>query len=225
MKPHSFQDIAIAAAAFAAGSSVAVGSVLTFDITPISNFQNVPDNYGDHVTATTMGNFSYGADFGFTPNIEVSYTRGPADPALWTTGYGDLVNILFEDADGVGQLEVVFTADAGYNARLHSWDMSAFSSAFSADPTINSVTVLDGAGAELFRLDNAVISESTHTTFEFLTPLEAPVLRLRFDSANLGTLSDDIAFDNIAFSQSLVPAPAAGALLIIAGGMTLRRRR
>jgi len=100
-------------------------SVLTFDIDPISNFLNIDQDYGDNITATTIGGFSYGADEGFTPNVNVSY--GDSDPALWTTGYGDLTNVLFEDADNSGILEITFTADPGYAVSLHGFELASFS--------------------------------------------------------------------------------------------------
>lgn len=83
---------------------------LTFDITGFSNFSNMSQDYGDNVTAATMGDFSYGSEGGFTPNVDVSYGPNEAAPTFWTTGYGDLENILFEDVDNLGVLEVTFTA-------------------------------------------------------------------------------------------------------------------
>ena len=72
-------------------------TVLTFDIDPISDGLDVPQTYGDNVTDSTMGSFHYGGAGELTPNITVSY--GNVTPSLWTSGYGDLNNALYEDED------------------------------------------------------------------------------------------------------------------------------
>lgn len=207
-----------------------LATTLTFDIDGISNFQDISDDYGDRVAAANdpANGFSYGIGAeGTTPNVVVTYTGpGSPDPSLWLTGYGDLTNILFENTDNDGKLDVVLTADPGYAVELLGFDMAAFSSAFTADPSINAVRVT-GPGGVLFESLNAVISETTRTTFDFTaSPLQGSAITLSFDSANLGGLSDDIAFDNIRFGQVVVPEPAT---LVVAGlgGLALlgRRRR
>lgn len=81
--------------------------------------------------------------------------------------------------------------------------MSAWTSDFTEPPTINSVQVLDGTGKVLFDEDNAVISHDAYTRFDHTAaPLKAQVIVLRFESGNLGNLSDDIAIDSIVFSQT-----------------------
>ena len=105
------------------GPQAALASILTFDQDPpITNFERVDQAYGDRVTSTTMpGNFLYGeAGEGFTPNVVVDYGPTGSLPSLWTTGYADLVNALFEDQDGFGVLEVSFTADPGFNVNIYS---------------------------------------------------------------------------------------------------------
>lgn len=190
--------------AMCALAGAASATVLTFDITGFSNFSNMDDGYGDFVSSLTDGDFSYAeAGEGLTPNVEVHYSRGPADPAWWSTGYGDLTNVLFEDTDTIGQMEITFTADPGYAVVLYSWDMAAYSSAFGSDPTINRVLVTNGVGCDRFRLEDASISRSTRTSFDFSdNPIQGRVIRLTFDSANLGGLSDDIGIDNIRFGQA-----------------------
>jgi len=206
--------------------ALASASILTFDQNvPVSDFEIVDQNYGDNITATTMGVFGYGVGAeGFTPDVLVSYGPAGADPSLWSTGYGDLTNILFENADGFGNLEVTFTGTNGFGVSLHSFEMSAFSSAFSSDPTINHVRVLDGNNNELLRMNNVSISESSHTTFS-LGSISAPTIVLNFNSANLGGLSDDIAFDNIRFSQFSIPEPTMLALGALGLPMLARRVR
>lgn len=195
-------------------TTTAHATILTFDQdnpdgSGVSNFENIDQTYGDNVTGEPDANgngYDFGSE-GTTPNITVEYTgfdNASADPDLWTTGYGDLTNILFEDADNVGRLNVVFTAAPGWLVELYEFDMASFDSAFSdsSDPTINFVRVLDGDDNELFRSNNQAVDQKTRTPFNFTnSPLTASVLKLQFDSGNLGGLSDDIAFDNIRFGQ------------------------
>jgi hypothetical protein len=211
-------------------STTVQATVLTFDQNPpITNHENINQDYGDNVTNTTMpGNLQYDENGeGFTPNVVVGYgplSPSTANPALWTTGYGNLSNVLIKDADGFPYLQVTFTADPGFRVRLHSWDMAAFSSAFSADPTIDSLRVLDSDGQELLALSDVSISESTHTSFDYsATPFVDDVLVLEFNAGNLGNLSDDIAFDNIVFSQ--VPEPNAIMILLFGIGVLFGVRR
>ena len=85
--------------------------------------------------------------------------------------------------------------------------------------------VLDGDDNVLANFPNQTISETTRTPFDFsANPLTAPVIRLQFDSGNLGFLSDDIAFDNIRFGQA-IPEPASLALVGLGGVLMLGRRR
>ncbi len=196
----------LAGSALVMMSGLAMGTELTFTIDGIGNFDGMPDDYGDRVVMLDDGIFHYDEHGeGFTPNIEVDYpnTNG-ISPSWWGTGYGDLVGIYFENADGNGQGEIVLTADYGYEVVLYGFDMSAYSNAFSSDPTINAVRVMGCSDTPLFEELDAVISETTHTSYDFAQPLRAREIRIQFDTANLGNLSDDIAFDNILFGQSSV---------------------
>jgi len=197
--------------------------VLTFDITGISNALNINQGYGDNVTATTMGTFSYGATHGFTPNVTVAY--GGTDPALWTTGYGTLTNILFEDQDSTGILTITLTAAAGYEVQLHGFDLAAFP-VFGSDPTVDSLTITSGAGT-LHSQASFTVALASFTAFSFGTPLQAQSLTIAIDARNLGALNDDIGLDNLAFSQVAIPEPSAWAALagaLALGGALWRRR-
>lgn len=200
-------------------------TILTFDISGIANFQNVNQSYGDAATATTMGGFGYGVGSeGFTPNVQTTY--GTIDPALWTTGYGDLTNILFEDQDGFGVLTVTLTADAGFDVVLYGFDLSAYSTAFSSDPTVQLIDITDGGSNTFFSLVNSTVSETTHTGFDFSSnPIVGSNLVIRIDARNLGGLNDDIAIDNIRFGQQPVPEPATLAALGVGLAAVLRRRK
>jgi hypothetical protein len=179
-------------------ASPARGLVLTFD--PVSmNFEHVNQDYGDRVTMTPQNGLSYGTDGGFTPNIVVDYGILPtAIPSYWQVGYGDLVNVLYEDQDGYGYLEVTFTADSNWDVQVSGFDMAAYAL---VNP-INSVTVRDGYDTVLFSQTDVLIPATGHLAFTFDPPLQGHILIVAFDAHNLGTLSDDICIDNIEFSQT-----------------------
>ncbi|MEJ7619110.1 MAG: hypothetical protein WKF30_19535 [Pyrinomonadaceae bacterium] len=92
------------------------------------NFQDNDPNYGDRLPGT--------------PNVVVDYGPASAVPRRWTTNYGDLTGVLFEDNDGFGILEITFTADPGFLVTLSSFDMGAWPD---TDRIINSVQVLSSA--------------------------------------------------------------------------------
>jgi hypothetical protein len=175
-------------------------SVLTFDLTGISNNQIVNSAYGDNITAATVGSFSYGFAQGFTPNVTVDY--GPLSPKLWTTQFGDLANVLISSSPDPNLLIVTFTAANGFSVRLHSFDLAGWTPGFSFDPTINSVKVFDGNNNVLFTQTNPTVSITSHTPFTFGTPLAAQVLKVQIDALNID--SDDIGIDNIIVSQSSI---------------------
>ncbi len=175
-------------------------TVLTFDIVGIANAQNINQNYGDRVTNNVSGNFSYGGTNPFTPNVTVAY--GNSDPALWTTGYGNLTNVLIEDQDSSGVLTVTFAADTGFVVNLHHFDLAAFTTAFASDPTVSVVEVLNAEGTALYSVTNLLVSRNAHTGLDFTPALSDATLTIRVDARNLGSLNDDIGIDNIRFSQA-----------------------
>jgi hypothetical protein len=191
-------------------------TLLSFDIDGIADFQPINQAYGDRVTALTNGGFRYGGEAPFTPNITVAY--GDSRPALWTTGYGSLTNVLFEDQDGSGILTLTFAADPGFLVELDSLDLAAFTSTFPGGTNITSLSLRNGESIELFSRTNFFVTASASNHIDFPDTARAPVLVLRLDARNLGANNDDIAIDNIAFHQvatnglpveALVLAPAS----------------
>lgn len=221
------------AAALALAPSAANATILIFDVTGgVSNHGNMPQTYGDNVTAAIDGlghGYGVGAE-GFTPNVTVAYGTAGEDPALWTTGYGDLTNILFNDADGDTTFTTRFTADAGYRVDLHSFDLASF---LTAGQTIQGFTIRDvGLDMVLFSQGATVITGATHNTFNF-TGVSANSLEIVVNLTGLGGVSDDIGMDNVRFGQSLVttggvPEPTTWAMMLLGffgAGAALRSGR
>jgi hypothetical protein len=166
------------------------------------NFQALDQAYGDRVAATHQDGFIYGGAGGFTPNVTAAYGPiPPALPALWTVGYGDLLNVLFENKDAWGILEIKLAADLGWLVNLSGFDMAAWRDV----GPIRSLRVMNAEGDLLFDEADVAIPFSGHVSFAFDPPLVGRSLTIRFDSGNLGSHSDDIGIDNIKFGQQQSP--------------------
>lgn len=207
---------------FIAFALPAHASVLLFEGT----FINIASSdYGDRVTATTMTSgtevYNYGSLHGFTPNVTLDIGN---NPALWGNSFGDLTGVVYPAyTTSPSLLTLVFTADPGYNVRLHGFDLGGWPT---TDYTINSVEIQDGVGNPIFEQTNATIAGTgpSHTSFDFATPLEDDLLVLTIDSSNLGIDSDNIGLDNVAFSQVVIPEPAAAPLTGLLALLLARRR-
>jgi len=99
--------------------------ILTFDHNPTLDFQDIDQNYGDNVTESpdSLGH-AYDIASDSTPNVSVTY--GPNQHRLWTTGYGDLENVVFNDLDGDTSLQIELAADAGFEVGLFGFDVASF---------------------------------------------------------------------------------------------------
>jgi len=226
-------SILLTAVPLALGTGLPAGAtILTFDVAGgVSDHQIMPQDYGDNVAASLQAGHAYGVGAeGFTPNVVVDYGMPGEIPALWRTGYGDLVNAHFNDADGDTTFTIRFTADSGFSVQLYGFDLASFTN---AGQTIQGYGVRDlsdnstlaGAGA-------TAVTGTTHLEVAFATLLEASALELFVDLTGLGTVSDNIAIDNIRFGQvqtaiQSVPEPQSLGLLglALAGLATLSRRR
>lgn len=228
----------LSAALTALAATPASATVLTFDIdnTKPNNSLAMSQAYGDRVTATVQDGATYGVGAeGFTSNVLASYSGGTAGSLIrWTTGYGDLVNVLENEVDGGSVLEVTLTADAGYQVNLFGFDLGGWPQ---SDYTLPGLQVIDGASNVLFSQANVLVQGNgvgpRHTTFDFGAGLTGQSLTLRLNLAGLNNNSDNIGLDNVRFGQSGapvggVPEPTSWALMIagFAGaGAALRRRR
>jgi len=194
------------------------GTVLSFDHEPIGNFVRIDPSYGDRVTSSPDARgHEYGFvndGFGTTPDVLVSY--GGTLPSLWTTGYGDLVNVYFNDQDGETSLDLTLTADPGFEVGLFGFDLASFST---TGQTIAGLEVRDASnGALLFSQGTTFVTGTTHVDLDFAAGIFAPALTLDIDLTGLGSLSDNIALDNVYFvQQAVVPEPST--LLLMGAGL------
>ncbi|MGF1640354.1 MAG: hypothetical protein ACFCUO_05345 [Rhodospirillales bacterium] len=210
-------------------------TVLTFDqgrsatgaeVIPAGAGGTVAPDYGDRVTgpamAVTGGTFTYGnRGEGFTPNVVVDYA--PASRArLWTTDYGDLVNVMFVLANSGGEMAIRLTADPGFEVLLYGFDLGGWPR---TDYTIDGVSVIaDGTTLDA-RSDVPVEGDASgpgQTTIAFATPLRGIDLLIAIDFANLPVgLQDNIGIDNVRFGQHPRPIPLPAALPLSASALAL----
>ena len=197
-----------------AGAASASATVLTFDISGAGNGSIMPQAYGDQVTSTTDGSFSYGATGGFTPNVVVDYTSPdpPLDLNFWTTGYSDLVNVVENEPDGEAGYTIRLTANSGLFVRLDGFDLGNFGSAV----TLTGLRVVDGDGNVLFSMSNIAVAANSqpHMDFDFAGGLFGSQLDIIVDTTGMGGNSDNMGLDNIQFGQDVVPEPSAYAMLV-----------
>lgn len=204
-----------------AGSAMA-GTLLTYDIRNVAAGVLQDQAYGDRVTGPSDAVGSYGTDNGvYTPNVVA--THGGA-PRVWTTGYGNLTNVHYNDFDGQ-DITLTLTADPGFLVTLQSFDLAAFGSNHTIPNT--AITVSDGGGNVLFSLAGPlVVSGSTHNSF---TPsVSAQSLLLTIHVGQLSLASDNVALDNVLFSQQTadnVPEPATFGLMAGALATFVWKRR
>jgi len=209
-------------------SNASADVVLTFDQSGASNFTLIDEDYGDRVIASPDTN-GHAYDIVpaanlLTPNVEVDYDAGGVGISLWTTGgFGDLDTAIFA-GDFATELEIAFTADAGFEVGLAGFDLAAFSSS----QTIQGIEVTDGDANVLFSVGSTSISGDSRNSFD-TTGIFADSLTISVDLTGLGSGADNIAIDNIQFSQrpiSTVPEPASVSIVLLGLiGLASRRKR
>ena len=187
----------------------------------------IDQTYGDRVVSSPDSNgHTYDGitpDSSTTPNVEVSYTA--VDPNLWTTGYGDLTNVYYDETDFSDGFSLTLTADAGFEVGLFGFDAAAFF----GDEIAPEVAITDGNGNVLWSQTNAEIDSTTHTSFDFVDGIFANSLSIEIDLTGLGASSDNIGIDNVSFVQQTAAVPEPSSLLIIwitgIGVASIRRRQ
>ena len=209
-------------------SSVNADVVLTFDQSGAFDGSAFDPAYGDRVVASPDSNgHAYdiiaGTGLGLTPNVEVNYVGSDSgEPRIWTTGYGNLPFVLFDDLDFSDGFGVELVADPGFEVGIIGFDLAAFGS----DQVIPRVQIVNESGASVWSAAGAqTISGSTRSSFS-TGGVFGSSLTIDIDLTGLGGGSDNIGIANIQFGQRAVPEPSgAGLLLMGVFGLLARRKR
>lgn len=208
--------------AFGAVAAMSQATVLTFDIAGNNAGNALDANYGDNVSAATMGAFSYDISNGITPDVTVSYLGGTQNIlSWWSTGYSDLTNVIYYEPDGGTPMSVTLTGSNGQNVVLNSFDLGNFG----ATVILPGLTVRDGSGNVLWQNLNVAVPSSSSPHLSFNVGVTAEVLVLEVDLTGLGGNSDNIGLDNISFGQEAVPEPISMIGLAALGFIATRRRK
>lgn len=218
--------IGIASLALAGVSTQVEATILTFD--DLAERQFVPNDYGDRVSAANTNGYSYGRGEGFTPNVIVEFQpRSATQPQYnaWT-GYAGLNRALGHNSFNVPG-EIRLLPDPGITVVLHSFDIGVWQAnypgsriqVFAIDKpdalfdtgVIELLLTPDGPGGQIDNYEYAFRNGLSSTT------------GLRIVIEDLG----DLAIDNLSFSQTPIPVPAALPLFAcgLAGLAAVRRRR
>jgi len=190
---------------------------------PASGGYTIVDEYGQRVNGlvqndvpsndfggTDWYNFHYGNNGeGFTPNVVIAT---PGNSYHYYPAYGNVINVAYPN-NGVGPdgLYWAFTADPGYEVRLHSADLVRFNTtAFDAVANVYSGNDVNSLGPLLYS-SGAVSVANTGVTFA--PNVAAGSLTLQFALPDGAGPNFNWAVDNIVFSQRLVPEPSSIAML------------
>jgi len=188
-------------------ATVSFGTVLTFDNVGSSI---IPTDYGSRVNASGAdagGRTNFNLTFGATPNVAVQmfgadYYGGTwnqySNLYHWSTDYANLRDVAYTYDGG----RIIFTADAGHEVRLHSFQMGGWR----RDRTLTFLQVLVD-GNPVFTQANITISGTTANTFTFDPDVvKGRVIEIRWADHTGGS----VGIDNIAFSQTggCAPNPA-----------------
>jgi len=90
-------------------------TLLTFEIDSLANYDPIPADYGDRVSPST-------------PNVDVEYS---ANARYYSSGYGDLVDVVWGESLSTELTEVVISliaeSDSGFSVLLNSFDLAVWS--------------------------------------------------------------------------------------------------
>lgn len=258
--PREINVVVIVACLLIGQTATGSATTLTFDIYTNAAKTAIPplgdldihslQYYGDSVTdnspATAFGPssyyFNYGADGGYTPNIQVDYyeynlvtgeSYGEAfnvPQRFYDLGFGDLTNVLYS-WNGAGYpwaLEIRFTPLNGKSVVLNSFDMASYYSGTSVTnlaiykslPVLGLVAPLWDAGSF------ASPANTTHTNFTPNVKIDGgDTLSLIFMPAAGNNINQSgyQGLDNIIFSET-IPEPTALWLLTMGSPLLWRRR-
>ncbi len=216
MKIKHFSSSLLAVGLLIANNASA--TVLDFAGLGLSNWESIPQTYGDNT--------------GTTPNVGVSYSvvDGSGNPhatesiEYWNTPqYGDLFDVAYSGANG-WYAKITLTPDSGFDVILNSFDMAGYPQ---TNLALASLEVLSGSGAQLWDSGVTTIlgAGPTHNSFSPNITSSGPISIVWGTNWNIG-------IDNINFSQRQtqggipVPEPTTLALLGLGlAGLGFRRKR
>ena len=191
------------------GPMTSAATVLTFtnETGRVANSDDfVPQNYGDNVSSSPQGEYTYGLmGSDFTPNVTVDYVGGQ----IYDTDYGDLGVVLYD------LNSITFTAEDGFLVSLDSFKAAGY---FQAD---ESFTFTISNGTDQFTYTNVSAPGVGHNLIDFASQPAATgqVVTVTFEPTG-----GVVGFSEFQFSQ--IPEPSALLLCAVAGiGLVLRRRR
>jgi len=218
-------------------------AVLTFDIAHNVQNEAIFTDYGNRISSFNTGNYSYGTAGGLTPHISISYNSNVTAPTQcsfadstpcvywWDNGLGDLTNVIAQGATSgpsMGVIQITLTADPGYLVTLNSFDLTGWPFEGYPTETISSVTVGYG-GSYAFSQNNVVVPFANNGHITIAPNVTGHTLMLTINANNLPYyFADNIALDNLEFSQSSNPEPATLSLCglaLVSIGFLRRRRR
>ena len=206
MKFKKIRIIASASLALVVAASNAQAAVLIFknaDGEPLPYDTPVPVDYGDNILTSIQGSYSYGIEGGATQNVTVNYD--PSDNIrTFPGGYGNLASVIYVTS---GSFAITFTADAGYEVQLTSFNLAGYG----RSENLGSVTVSNGINTytqENLSHDGSSTSSTAVNFSGGLAAASGQVVTLSF----AGT-TDYMGFSDFKFSQ--VPAPKPDFFLTI----------
>lgn len=194
-----------------------------------ANAANIPDNYGDNVTAASMPvpgsssgeTYNYLEGQGWTPNVTTTYEvldgATVKDVSYYGSGFG--VNpVFFPQGD---TFEITFTPESGYNVVLHEFTATNWASGtYSAD-----FYVYDGTTQLWSDVSATIAGTKTFTSTDFggsaLASSSGQDLRLLIENITKGYQG----FADVSFSQVAVPEPASLSLAAFGSLLLMYRPR
>jgi hypothetical protein len=169
----------------------------------ILTFDGIVDlnSYGDNVTGPGANTYQEGQ--GYTPNISLDFSPviGWGPYTIWSSGYASLINALGHGSFNVPG-EIMFTPSNGASVLFHGFDIATWSSgSYQTD-----IRIWDDNGSliapNLFSFNQMLQPQTVYQPLG-QTLQATGVLHLYIN--NIGSTG----IDNVSFSQTVVPVPAA----------------
>ncbi|HTJ00491.1 MAG TPA: hypothetical protein VL527_16545 [Dongiaceae bacterium] len=217
--PHSRITFGLvcSALALALAPQTRAATTINFDGAGLSQNNNMPQTYGDFVSADGPGiAVSLGASVSGTPNVDLSWGSGVAHSVDWYDGWDGRGAVAQLDYNLANPISITFTPAAGWSVVIDSFDLDAWSGGGNMDVAW-SISDISGT------LASSTWARSTGGRDSILTGIDinnlhaGQAVTLTFQ----GITGDGSYFgvDNIAFDQipAAVPEPLSSTLLVLGG--------